>query len=76
MAGRHHQCNEHELGHTLGECEGLGAVHVTGISYDQVPEQHCNYRKPACSSRLSAAINNKIKLRKKAKPSTDESKNS
>ena len=42
MAGRHHQCNEHELGQTLGDGEGQGALHVPGISYDQVPEQHCN----------------------------------
>ena len=26
MAGRHHRCNEHELGHTLGDGEGQGGL--------------------------------------------------
>ena len=26
MAGRHHQCNEHELGQTLGDGEGQGGL--------------------------------------------------
>ena len=26
MAGRHHQCNEHELGKTLGDGEGQGGL--------------------------------------------------
>jgi len=26
MAGRHHQCNEHELGQTPGDGEGLGGL--------------------------------------------------
>ena len=26
MAGRHHQCNEHELGKNLGDGEGQGGL--------------------------------------------------
>ena len=26
MAGQRHQCNEHELGHTPGDGEGLGGL--------------------------------------------------
>ena len=26
MAGRHHQCNEHEVGPTLGDGEGQGSL--------------------------------------------------
>ena len=26
MAGRHHRCNEHELGQTLGDGEGQGGL--------------------------------------------------
>ena len=26
MAGRHHGCNEHELGQTFGDSEGQGAL--------------------------------------------------
>ena len=34
MAGRHHQCNEHELGQTLGDGEGQGGLPtaVSGIT--------------------------------------------
>ena len=47
MAGRHHQCNEHELGQTLGDGErqeGLVCCSPWGrtVRHNWVPEQHCN----------------------------------
>ena len=44
MAGRHHQCNEHELGRTLGDGEGQGGLACCSprghkVGHDWVTEQ-------------------------------------
>ena len=49
MAGWHHQCNDHELGQTLGDCEGQGGLVCCGHEGAQSqkywvtePQQQCH----------------------------------